>query len=95
MRAEVPAFRESMSTRTNTILVAAVIACGALIAQPAPAATDPQSQLVEQIDALRTASGSTSPELIAPLHILGLLYQETDQHALAVVALTPTIGRRS
>lgn len=87
MREEVPAFRESMSTRTNTILVAAAVACGALVAQPAPAATDPQSQLVEQIDALRTASGSTAPELIAPLHILGLLYQETDQHALAIVAL--------
>ena len=87
MRDGVPAFRESMGTRTNTLLVAAVIACGAVVAQPAPAATDPQSQLVEQIDALRTASGSTAPELIAPLHVLGLLYQETDQHALAVVAL--------
>jgi hypothetical protein len=76
-----------MSTRTNQILVAAVIACGALVLQPAPAATDPQSQLVAQIDALRTASGATAPELIAPLHVLGLLYQETDQHALAIVAL--------
>jgi hypothetical protein len=76
-----------VSTRRNTILVAAVIACGAVLAQPAPAATDPQSQLVEQIDKLRTESGATSPELIAPLHVLGLLYQETDQHALAIVAL--------
>ena len=83
---EVPAFRESMGTRTNTLLVAAVIA-GAAFAQPAPAATDPQSQLVEQIDKLRAESGPTTPGLVAPLHVLGLLYQETQQHALAIVAL--------
>ena len=76
-----------MSTRTNTILVAAVFACGAVVAQPASSKADPQSQLVAQIDKLRIASGSTTPELIAPLHVLGLLYQETDQHALAIVAL--------
>ena len=48
MLEEVPAFRESMGTRTNTLLVAAVIASGAAFTQPAPAATDPQSQLVAQ-----------------------------------------------
>jgi hypothetical protein len=76
-----------MSTRTNTILAAAVFACGAAVAQPVSSKADPQSQLVAQIDKLRIASGSTTPELIAPLHVLGLLYQETDQHALAIVAL--------
>lgn len=77
-----------MSTRTNTILVAAaVVVCGAVVAQPASSKVDPQSQLVAQIDKLRTESGATTPELIAPLHVLGLLYQETDQHALAIVAL--------
>jgi hypothetical protein len=86
LREEVPAFHEPMSTRTNTILVAAVIAAGAVFAQP-HAATDPQSQLVARIDELRTASGPTTPELIGPLHVLGMLYQETEQHALAIVAL--------
>src|SRR3954471_10021957 len=75
-----------MSTRTNTLL-AAVIACGAAFPRPSFAAADPQSQLVEQIEELRTTSGATAPELIAPLHVLGLLYQETDEHVLAIAAL--------
>ena len=75
-----------MGTRTNILLVAGV-ASGAVLAQSRPAATDPQSQLVAQIAELRSASGPTTPELIAPLHVLGMLYQETEQHALAIVAL--------
>lgn len=75
-----------MGTRTNTLLVAAV-ASGVVFAQPRPATPDPQLQLVTQIDELRTTRGPTTPELIAPLHVLGMLYQETEQHALAIVAL--------
>jgi hypothetical protein len=76
-----------MSTRTNTLLVAAVIACGAAFPRPSFAAADPQSQLVEQIEELRTTSGATARELIAPLHVLGLPYQETDEHVLAIASL--------
>ena len=75
-----------MGTRLNTLLVFA-LASGAACAQPRLAATDPQSQLVAQIAELRSASGPSTPELIAPLHVLGMLYQETEQHALAIVAL--------
>src|SRR5688500_20156726 len=75
-----------MGTRTNTLLVSAV-ATGAVFAQPRPAATDPHAQLVAQIAELRTAIGPTTPELIAPLHVLGMLYRETEQHALAIIAL--------
>jgi hypothetical protein len=64
---------------------AAMLASAGVSAQRA--ATDPQAQLVEQITVLRTTNGVTTPELIGPLHVLGMVYQETEQHALAIAAL--------
>jgi hypothetical protein len=48
---------------------------------------DPQTELVEQIAQLRAEGGPTTAELIGPLHVLGLLYQESGDHVLAVAAL--------
>jgi hypothetical protein len=69
----------------NALLFTAAVsvAPGAVIAQPA----DPQAQLVEQIAQLRVEAGTTAAELIGPLHVLGLLYQESGDHVLAVTAL--------
>lgn len=75
-----------MSARTNACLVAAVVASGAASAQPR-ARQDPQAALLAQIEEVRAANGPTAAELIGPLHVLGLLYQESGDHVLAVAAL--------
>ena len=79
-----------MSTRTvraNTLFVAAVVASAVALAQAERARADPQTALVAQIAEMRAASGPTAAELIGPLHVLGLLYQESGDHVLAVAAL--------
>jgi hypothetical protein len=73
-----------MSARMNSCLVA-VVASGAVFAQPAR--QDPQTALVAQIAELRAEAGPMAAELIGPLHVLGLLYQESGDHVLAVAAL--------
>jgi tetratricopeptide (TPR) repeat protein len=74
-----------MSARTNSCLAAAVLACGAAFAQPSR--QDPQTALAAQITDMRAEKGPTAAELIGPLHVLGLLYQESGDHVLAVAAL--------
>jgi hypothetical protein len=74
-----------MRARTHTCLVAAVVVSGTVFAQPAR--QDPQAALIAQIAEMRAASGPTAAELIGPLHVLGLLYQESGDHVLAVAAL--------
>jgi len=74
-----------MRARTHTCLVAAVVVSGTVVAQPAR--QDPQAALIAQIAEMRAASGPTAAELIGPLHVLGLLYQESGDHVLAVAAL--------
>ena len=82
-----------MSTRTphaNSLLaIAAITALGSGVgfAQTEVARTDPQTALVAQIAELRAAAGPTAAALIGRLHVLGLLYQEAGDHALAAVAL--------
>ena len=77
-----------MSRCASKLLLTTALAClssaGAFAQR---AAADPQSQLVEQIAELRTTNGATTRELIAPLHVLGMLYQEADEHVLAIAAL--------
>ncbi|HEX7237114.1 MAG TPA: hypothetical protein VF405_09150 [Gammaproteobacteria bacterium] len=73
-----------MGARTNTCLVA-VVASGAIFAQAAR--QDPQTALAAQIAEMRAEKGPTASELIGPLHILGLLYQESGDHVLAISAL--------
>jgi hypothetical protein len=66
-------------------LTAAFLTSGHVLAQPAR--KDPQAVLVAEIAEMRAASGPTAAELIGPLHVLGLLYQESGDHVLAVAAL--------
>jgi hypothetical protein len=66
-------------------LIAAFAAGGGVCAQPAR--PDPQTALVAQIAEMRAEKGPTAAELIGPLHILGLLYEESGDHVLAVSAL--------
>jgi hypothetical protein len=76
-----------MSMRTAKLLVAAVVtASGAAFAQPRPAFIDPEQQLLEQIAELRAEGGPTTAGLLERLHILALLYQESEDHARASVA---------
>ncbi len=79
-----------MRTLKNRLLVtAAAIAAvsGGISAQPELAATDAQTQLVEQIAKLRAEGGPTPAGLIDPLRDLALFYQSAGDHALAIVAL--------
>jgi hypothetical protein len=78
-----------MSTPTNRLLVtgaAAAAVSGGLFAQP-DAAADPQTQLIQQMAEIRAEGGPSPSGLIEPLRALAVLYQETDDHALAIVAL--------
>lgn len=67
------------------LFVAAAVTVSGAFAQPPR--QDPQAAVVAQIDELRAAAGPTAAELIGPLHVLGLLYQESGDHVLAVAAL--------
>lgn len=68
---------------------AALLASGTVFAQPVFgfATTDPQVELVERIAELRAEGGPTPADVIEPLRALALQYQETGDHALAIVAL--------
>jgi tetratricopeptide (TPR) repeat protein len=48
---------------------------------------DPERQLLEQIQELRSKDGPTAEALIDPLRALALLYQEGGDHAVALAAL--------
>jgi hypothetical protein len=78
-----------MSTYASNVLgaVAALVASGAVFAQPELPATNPQTQLVEQIAQLRAEGGPTPASVVDPLRALALLYEEDGDHALAIAAL--------
>jgi hypothetical protein len=77
-----------VSTRTAKLLVvAAVTACGAAFAQTGPTSLDAEQQLLEQIAELRAEGGPTTAGVLERLHVLALLYQETEDHARASVTL--------
>jgi hypothetical protein len=74
------------ATRTNSCLVAAVVASGAVFAQTGSAA-DPTEQLLEQIAQLRIEGGPTPESAIDPLRDLARLYEPAGEHTSAIVAL--------
>jgi hypothetical protein len=81
-----------MGTRTNRLLVAAAaaVAAGTGFAQPEidrAASSDPEAQLRAQIAELGVEGGPTPVAVIDPLRTLALLYEESDEHVLAIVAL--------
>lgn len=73
-----------------TLKLAAVAACHTAFAQPAfdPVVYDEQQrQIVEQIHAVQSRGGVHSAGLIAPLTELALLYEEGEDHVLAIAAI--------
>lgn len=80
-----------MSTSTNKLLVtaAAAAATGALLAQPALelASSNPEEQLLARIAELQAEGGATPAGLGDPLRALAVVYQENDDHALAIAGL--------
>jgi len=74
---------------SRLLIVAAATVCGAALAQPTPEPVplEPEQRLLEQLDELRSEQGVNAEERIEPLRALAFLYQETGDHALAVVAL--------
>ena len=71
------------------MMLAAVVACQAAIAQSAfePVAQDPaQTQIVERIHAIQTQDGDDSEALIVPFTELALLYEQAGELALANAA---------
>ncbi len=78
-----------ITSASRLLIVTAATVCGAALAQSTaePAPIEPDQRLLEQLDELRSEQGSNAEGLIDPLRALALLYQEADEHALAVVAL--------
>jgi hypothetical protein len=77
-----------MSTRTHRLVIAAAAAAtGGSFAQPDLASIDPEGQLREQIAAIRAEGGPTPVGLLEPLRALALVYEESGEHAAAVVAV--------
>jgi hypothetical protein len=79
----------TQNRRMNSLLVAAVVACGsAVFAQPEVASIDPEEQLLEQIAKLQAEAGAAKPaSLVDPLSALAMLHQEAGDHTLAIAAL--------
>src|SRR5687768_12872737 len=87
-----------MSARATTLLVAAFVASGSVLAQPEIAATKTQTQLAErrhqaiaelerEIQAIESREGPYSAQLIDPLSSMGSIYQEAGEHLLATAAI--------
>lgn len=77
--------------RSIVLMTAAVasLASGAVIAQAEPqlASVDPEEELLEQIAELRLEGGPNPEAVIDPLRALALLYEENEDHVLAVATL--------
>lgn len=71
------------------LVVAAAVSVGGALAQPArePVPVEREQQLLEEIDELRARGGLHAEGLVEPLRAIGMLYQESGDHAPAVVAL--------
>lgn len=68
-------------------LAAALSSTAALAQSPLDEAAQRQLELAERIDQAESRGGPFSEELLAPLSELALLYQETDDRALASLAI--------
>jgi hypothetical protein len=71
------------------VLMALAAAAPAALAQPFfdPASSDAALEIAAQMAEIEARDGPRSPELIAPLHALGMLYQESGDHELAAAAI--------
>jgi tetratricopeptide (TPR) repeat protein len=80
--------RQKLKTLTGVLVLAAVMSHRGVFSQPVFdfSATDAQQRLVERIEQVELEDGLNSAGLIEPLTELGLLYQESGEHILAVAA---------
>jgi hypothetical protein len=71
------------------LLLAALTASPGALSQPFfdPASSDAALEIAEQMERIEARDGPRSPELIALLQALGMLYQESGDDALAVAAI--------
>jgi hypothetical protein len=74
----------SRFTPAVVVLIAAFAVHGVAAAE---AATDLESQLIDQVQAILSREGPRSPGLLEPLTRLSLLYQEQGDHGLALVTI--------
>lgn len=64
-----------------------VLAAHDQVAAAVDAGADREQQLLDRVQAILARDGAYSTSLLAPLTELGLLYQDGDQHGLALVAI--------
>ena len=78
-----------VTTAIRLLVLSAAAICAVARAQPTPnrAPSEPEQVLLERIGKLQSESGLNAEGLIEPLRALALQYQESGDHALAVVAL--------
>jgi hypothetical protein len=78
-----------IASASKLLVAAAAVACGAALAQPTQELVpiDSEQDLFKQIDELRAKQGRNAEGLVDPLRALAFEYQETGDHAQAVVAL--------
>jgi tetratricopeptide (TPR) repeat protein len=79
-----------VTSASRLLVIAAAAACGAALAQPSidSGRVEREQQLLEQIRESQAAEGLYAEGLIEPFRGLGLLYQESGDHALAVAAFS-------
>ena len=72
---------------TAKILVLTALAARTAVALGQVANDEQQRQIVEKIEEILARNGPRSPDLVDPLAGLGLLYQESEDHGLAIAAI--------
>ena len=80
--------RQTSKTAATMVMLAAVAVSFSALSQPEfdLAATDAQRQTVEKIQEIQSRDGPNSADLIEPLTVLGLLYEEDEDHYLTSAA---------
>lgn len=78
-----------MHTAAAALLLAALAASAAALSQPVLdlASGDAELEIIDRLARIEAQGGPRSPELIAPLRALALLYQESGDLALAAAAV--------
>ena len=81
---------ETMETTTKCLrpgLALALALSGSPALAAAPGDADPEQQLIGEVQTIVARDGPHSANLIAPLTHLALLYQDSDDHGLALVTI--------
>jgi tetratricopeptide (TPR) repeat protein len=80
--------------RQQILLMVAAAAAPCAVAQPAldVSASDPETQILEQLREIEAQSGSNSSESIGPMTGLALIHQENGDHELALAMIEQARG---